>query len=260
MTQPLPTVLGYYGKLPARGDFVGRRLPRETIGLWDGWLQEAVAASREALGAGWLDLYLVSPLWRFVLPAGLCGSTNLAGILMPSVDKVGRAFPLMLAVEFDAGLPLATLLAGGSDWFAAIEDLALSALAEDFALDRLDAPVAAHRLGPATGSLATRPIELGPIGHCLPLGGPDDARVLTENGGGTDRSFWWTNGSQRVAPVLVLARGLPAPDGFAAFIDGDWTERRWSVGSIADKSAITPEAFDALPAAEAEVLPWDRKE
>lgn len=260
MTQPLPTVLAYYGKLPARGDFVGRRLPRETINLWDGWLQEAVAASREALGAGWLDLYLVSPLWRFVLPAGLCGGVTLAGVMMPSVDKVGRAFPLMLAAEFDAGLPSAALLAGASAWFAAIEDLALSALAEDFALDRLDEPVAAHLLDPAIGGAAIRPIDLGSTGQCVALGGPDDSRVLAESGGGADRSFWWTTGSERVSPVLVLARGLPAPDGFAAFIDGDWAARGWSAGPMPDNSALTPGASGALPALEAELLPWDREE
>lgn len=259
MTQSLPTVLAYYGKLPARGDFIGRRLPRETIGAWDGWLQEAMAASREAIGTGWLELYLVSPLWRFVLPAGLCGGTTLAGVMMPSVDKVGRAFPLMLAAELDDGLPPAALLAGASAWFAATEDLALSALAEDFALDRLDTPVAATQLAMG-GNVAVRSIDLGPVGACLPLGGPDESRVLAEYGGGEGRSFWWTTGSERVAPVLALARGLPAPDGFAAFIDGDWAGRGWSVGSTPDNSDIAPGASGALPALEAELLPWDREE
>ena len=260
MTQPLPTVLAYYGKLPARGDFVGRRLPRETVNLWDGWLQEAIAASRDAIGGTWLELYLVSPLWRFVLPAGLCGGRGLAGVMMPSVDKVGRAFPLMLAAELDAAISPDVLLAGASAWFAAIEDLALSALAEDFALERLDAPIAVSPLSVPAGSLAARPIDLGPIGHCQPLGGADDTRLLAENGGGADRSFWWTTGSERVAPVLVLARGLPAPEGFAAFIDGDWAGRGWSADPAPDNSAIVPGASGALPALEAELLPWDREE
>ena len=37
---------GFYGKLPARGDFIGRRLGRPFIEAWDGWLQQAVLASR----------------------------------------------------------------------------------------------------------------------------------------------------------------------------------------------------------------------
>ncbi|GGF11136.1 type VI secretion-associated protein [Aliidongia dinghuensis] len=266
MTQSLPTTLAYYGKLPARGDFVGRRLARETIGLWDDWLQQSIARSREAVGAQWLDLYLVSPLWRFVLPAGLCGRTALAGVMMPSVDKVGRAFPLMLAAEL-ADLEPAAVLAGGQGWFSAIEDLALAALAEDFALEQLDAPLAAFAPGAVP---AVRSAELGPIGLAMPWGGADDTRTLAEYGQGSDRSLWWTLGSERVSPVLVLARGLPAPDGFAAFLDGDWARHDWSLaaapdgpmpdGAISEGTAPDAGTSGASSALEAELLPWDREE
>ncbi|HEV2674189.1 MAG TPA: type VI secretion system-associated protein TagF [Aliidongia sp.] len=258
MTQTLPTILAYYGKLPARGDFVGRRLPRETIALWDDWLQQAVAASREAIGTTWLDLYLVSPLWRFFLPAGLCGAKPLAGVAMPSVDRVGRAFPMMIAAELDAGTPSAAVLAGAQAWFEAIEALALSALAEDFPLDRLDAPIASVRSIAVDTAMSAN--DLGDIGCCLPLDGPEAARILAENSGGSDRSFWWTIGSEKVAPVLVLARGLPAPEGFAAFIDGDWAGWGWRLAASPDNSEIIPAASGALPSLEAELLPWDREE
>lgn len=89
---------GFYGKLPALGDFVSRRLPRQFIEPWDQWLQSAIAASREQLGSDWLDVYLTSPIWRFGLGAGVCGTGAWAGVLMPSVDKVGRYYPLTLAV------------------------------------------------------------------------------------------------------------------------------------------------------------------
>ena len=70
---------GLYGKLPARGDFVRRRLPLAFVEPWDGWLQEAIVASRRALGERWLDVYLTSPMWRFALSAGLCGEPAAAG-------------------------------------------------------------------------------------------------------------------------------------------------------------------------------------
>ena len=51
---------GFFGKLPAHGDFVERNLPSAAITGWDEWLQQAVAISREQLGESWLDTYLGS--------------------------------------------------------------------------------------------------------------------------------------------------------------------------------------------------------
>jgi type VI secretion system protein ImpM len=83
--------LGVYGKLPARGDFVSRRMGRSFVDAWDDWLQQAIPASQLALGDRWLDFYLTSPIWRFALGAGCCGPNTVVGVMMPSVDKVGRA-------------------------------------------------------------------------------------------------------------------------------------------------------------------------
>ena len=88
---------GFYGKLPARGDFVSRRLPRSFVEPWDAWLQQGFASSRDHLGDGWLEAYLTSPIWRFVLAPGVCGPAGVAGVVMPSVDSVGRYFPLTIA-------------------------------------------------------------------------------------------------------------------------------------------------------------------
>ena len=89
---------GFYGKLPARGDFVARGLPRDFTRPLDAWLSEAVAGSREVLGQErWLAAYLVAPVWRFSLPPGACGPAAAVGLLLPSVDRTGRYFPLCFA-------------------------------------------------------------------------------------------------------------------------------------------------------------------
>ena len=62
-----------------------------------------MAASRSALGANWLEVYLTSPAWRFGCAAGVCGSAPLVGLMAPSVDRVGRYFPLTLVAELPAG-------------------------------------------------------------------------------------------------------------------------------------------------------------
>jgi type VI secretion system protein ImpM len=257
MTQPSGP-LAYYGKLPARGDFIGRRLPRETVAQWDDWLQQGLAESRQALGAAWLDLYLTAPLWRFVLPARLCGPSPLAGVLMPSVDKVGRTFPMMLALELPLDDEPAAIAQGSDAWFEAIEHLALAALAEDFSLDRLDLPVAAPTAVAVRAPAVARAAAEGTaLGVCIGL--PDLATagiVAARIRSGSDESLWWTAGSERICPVLVAARGLPGPKGYAAFIDGDWARHGWTM--IEDSADLA--VSDASFATEAALLPWDREE
>ena len=55
---------GFFGKLPARGDFVRAGLPRDFVDPWDAWLQRVLAGSRDAAGRG--------------LAAGLAGGAGLA--------------------------------------------------------------------------------------------------------------------------------------------------------------------------------------
>src|SRR6185295_14232152 len=79
-------VAGLYGKLPARGDFLSRRLDAEFIAGWDEWLQRTMRDSRETLGERWLECFLSAPVWRFVLPAGMYSKPGWVGIMLPSVD------------------------------------------------------------------------------------------------------------------------------------------------------------------------------
>src|SRR5262249_51991550 len=95
VSRPLVNV-GFYGKLPCRGDFLQRRAPQDFVDVWDAWLQEGLHESRQRLQEAWLNTYLTGRVWRFVLSAGVCGSGVYAGVLVPSVDRVGRYFPLTL--------------------------------------------------------------------------------------------------------------------------------------------------------------------
>jgi len=86
---PMPCV-GWFGKIPSVGDFVTRRLPPGFVKPWDQWLQTGMSESRRRMGERWVDVYLTFPVWRFLLPVGVLGSTAWTGVLMPSVDRVGR--------------------------------------------------------------------------------------------------------------------------------------------------------------------------
>ncbi|HVJ51635.1 MAG TPA: type VI secretion system-associated protein TagF [Aliidongia sp.] len=248
---------GYYGKVPARGDFVSRRLARSIVDPWDDWLQQAIQASQEQLGSAWIDLYLVAPIWRFVLAGGLCGPAPLAGILMPSVDSVGRNFPLLIAVELPPQSSLGAVAGGAGAWFEDAESMALDSLRDGFKLEDLDRPAVDLAAGAAAAGISGIPGRLTSPGLCVPLSAVEEAGPAYGRRFGDSpsvrASLWWTIGSERIRPVLVAADGLPAPSSFAAFLDGDWQGRGWTVEPAAEEVAAPTE-----PAAPATA--WDRDE
>lgn len=218
---------GFFGKVTCHGDFVTRALPPDIVQAWDGWMQEALQASCEQLGAKWLALYLTSPVWRFALSPGVLGADGWAGVMMPSVDRVGRHFPLMIAAPLMSGTPLSALVTQGCDWYDALEDLARDTLAADFVLDRLESALAAltpmlpvpafHGETGAAGSRLACPER-----DALPAGLVD---VLLQ-----ERSLWWSEGGPAIAPSMLVCPGMPAPSAFAGMLDGRWRENGWGSG------------------------------
>lgn len=124
----------WYGKLATVGDFASRRLPPPPLEALDHWLANGLAGWREREPALWLEQYLTGPPWRFAWPAGtLPGIGALAGVLMPSVDRVGRYFPLALLHPLPH--PLSP---EGMGWLHRLSDLALDALHDDWTIEQLE--------------------------------------------------------------------------------------------------------------------------
>jgi type VI secretion system protein ImpM len=213
------TGAGFYGKLSSHGDFVTRRLPPSFVAVWDGWLQACMQGSREQLGSSWLEAYLTGPLWRFALAAGVCDGQAWAGVLMPSVDRVGRHFPLVLACATAGALPLQQWMGEGAPWFEQLEDLALSTLDAHFDFERFDAALAALPELPCAEAQGSA----GPLGWRLPLaaiGEAGSAASAVTAAALLGQSVWWTEGSDKVGACVRLCRGLPAPQAFAAMLSG----------------------------------------
>ena len=161
---------GLYGKIPSEGDFVTRRLPWEFTSVWDEWLQQGMQASREALGARWLELYLSAPIWRFQVAPGVCGPIGWRGLFFASVDRVGRYFPLTLAFA-DTGPTALTALSGDAEAWIAVEDAALSGLAPTLTIadfDRFMEALASPAGAPGAAADPARPRV------CLYTGGSED--------------------------------------------------------------------------------------
>jgi type VI secretion system protein ImpM len=221
------TQIGFYGKLPIIGDFVSRRLPEAFITPWDNWLQSAIAASRETLGESWLNNYLTSPIWRFLLSPGVCGNKAVAGIIMPSVDKVGRYYPLTVAVVFEQSLQLPLLFTTGNVWFEQLEDAALTGLEGNLDLQAFDQLIQNIPLFSPPMSVSPTPqisaekkafyISMENFGHTADAFIELNAKLLAHFMSGY--SLWSNGGAEHVQSALLAYEGLPAIGNFAAFLN-----------------------------------------
>jgi type VI secretion system protein ImpM len=140
------TIAGWYGKLPSLGDFAARRLSDAFVTPWDAWLAQRVGETQAALGADWLALYLTCPVWRFFAMPGAIAPTLAScwtGVVMASVDRVGRHFPLTIAASLPSAPATGAEIAALWKWLSAIEAVALAALDFDHTIERLDAQLAA---------------------------------------------------------------------------------------------------------------------
>jgi type VI secretion system protein ImpM len=91
--------VGFFGKIPSRGDFVQAGLSRGFIQDWDDWVQAVLPPCRRHFGEAWDAVWRAAPCWRFALQSGQCGSAPVIGLLLPSEDAAGRRFPLAIAAE-----------------------------------------------------------------------------------------------------------------------------------------------------------------
>lgn len=171
---PGGSAYGCYGKVPCVGDFVRRGLSPQFVAQWDRWMQDLLLAGQAALADRWQDCYLTAPIWRFALSAGVCGPQAVAGVMMPSVDRVGRRFPLCIAAELE-----------GAGWAAALavapviehlEDAALSMLDEDATLATLDQRLAALPAPARVTPAGAAPPDAAP--SVWTTVAPGDTRVL----------------------------------------------------------------------------------
>ncbi len=128
---------GAFGKMPSVGDFFRIAVPSTFVQPWDTWIQRCMLETSQALGQDWDAHYMSAPIWRFCLSPGLAGPQKMLGVLMPSVDRVGRRFPLTLAatVSNEGSAILAHFRA--VETFRKLEDLALAALEDDMTKEKL---------------------------------------------------------------------------------------------------------------------------
>mgnify|MGYP001819816455 CR=1 FL=1 len=127
--------IGCFGKVPAHGDFVWQGLPARFVTPWDNWLQQTLVDLKESRPEDWLDAYLHGPIWRFLLRDDALGPETWSGIILPSVDIVGRYFPFTLAVSLPRYAPLVSTQRALDAWLTAAEEVALEALSGSLSVE-----------------------------------------------------------------------------------------------------------------------------
>ncbi|WP_244529858.1 type VI secretion system-associated protein TagF [Mesorhizobium qingshengii] len=126
MTSP-----GFYGKMPATGDFVTRRLSGDFVRGWDRWLAQNLVP---LFGS---EFWPSTTALRFLAGPASFGAS--AGIIVQSADRVGRKFPLSVVAQLSEA---SILLADAETWFSGIEEAAIAAQNGELTPDELDAALA----------------------------------------------------------------------------------------------------------------------
>lgn len=175
------THVGFCGKAPFAGDFISRGLPaaeRER-------LEDFLLLGLREVGAtpGFADAWAVMPIWRFAARRGALTQAMCVGIVLPSVDRVGRRFPLAVMALAAAGHDADpdAMLTAAAPFLAAAEAAALAALDPSAAPDAAFADLMRRR-------------EL-----------PEPSRAVK----GGAACVWETDGGRTGAPARLPSAGAP---------------------------------------------------
>jgi type VI secretion system protein ImpM len=219
---------GLFGKIGAKRDFIAIATPRSFLEAWEPWVQAALSASRHQLGADWRQAFVTAPVWRFWLGATICGTT-VTGAIMPSLDGVGRYYPLTLhAMEREGGGLPPPNIDPQDEWFGQAEAFLLSTLDQTAtfeqisdALDRLEVPRLRETAAcdPSIISLGTTAVARGAAVDAF--AGTFAALCAAAPEAYAAASFWWTAGGEGFPSMALSCRGLPDPFHYSMLLTGD---------------------------------------
>ena len=242
---------GFFGKLPINGDFIQRNLPVHFVHRWDGWLQENLSACQQALEGSWLKHYLTSPIWRFFIAPSVIDDNAYIGIFGPSVDSVGRYFPMTLVTPIPAKYVPSLFSTAFQTIFSELETLFLKYLNADSNTGTISVETLSKELTQHSAKLqkllVTQNLDLLPESldcHRFILSDQSDIAGATSSlwlmhlmRQHTGLSLWWSNGSHAIEPSLLVNRGLPNKHQFTSMLAGfnnnnHWRQKQLSIALI----------------------------
>lgn len=156
--------------------------------------------------------------------------------MMPSVDRVGRYFPMTLCRRNESGINPLTLALGEKAWFDHAEQLIQLALEDNFEPLKFNEQLNDLEID----SLIVEPkqeIRNSDIRHlALRWGNSPEVDLITRMPEMLHKvlvecsfaySVWWTDGSEEVEPSILICQGLPPLNSATALLDGNWDQWGW---------------------------------
>lgn len=233
-------MIGFFGKIPANGDFVTRQLKQDTIDNITNWMMEFIDESKKQLGDNWLSIYLTSPVWRFATSAGCFNDYPCQGIIFPSVDKVGRYFPMMVLANSNGKDTPIDIFLEKQHWYENVEKESLLVLDDSDTLegfvkrlellsesnnDSYDAHDTQFAINHSTDIELPIALTHTNLKANQVFASTIDSLLTSKH---EQYSLWWTDSSNKIPPGFMLCQGVPSKRHCVAMLDGQWEASGWS--------------------------------
>lgn len=225
----VPTPCGLFGKAPTAGDFLRLYLSATVAETLDTWLSAALT-DLAATTPDWQDSFRRAETWRFVITPDVAGSAPLAGVIGPSQDRIGRAFPCMAVSTLRDVDALAAVAC--TPWFDSAETLLNDAVSGAHDLDQINRALQAlasprsddldvlSLKGRSTDDGLFLDVRSGPDGRAVTMQAVLETAPLAPL-----TSLWWRHTG--FGAKVLLTPGLPVRSAFGAlFYAEDPSERR----------------------------------
>ena len=219
--------IGFFGKIQSHGDFISEGMDRDLIGALDGWVQAGMHACADVFASRWNSVFSASPPLRFITERGIWGRNAYAGVLLPSRDRVGRKYPLVVLAQLTEFNQHPRTLYLDDTWFMAAEAVAETSMRSDFDMQRFTTSVKRLRMP-------------------KPKGEDEDVQFSARSGGPI--SLWWYIDADTRRARGMKFEGKPAATDFVRlFRDKTSTEENETSASPLPTQQVSLETKSASP-------------
>jgi len=205
------SVAGWFGKIPAVGDFATRRLPMSFVTPWDDWLSSELAELRAHWEDQWSARFRRAPTLCFAIDAGVVDARAWQGVIVASHDRVGREFPLTLAQSDTAA-------AWNVEWWAGLVATARRAFEPGCGIEEFDRAVAEFFAGPSPAVGLLQAAGSWQAASSLQAAGPLPTACPLPAGETVRRGWWrWRDEEWAAEPIHVPTK-LPRGEHFRSLL------------------------------------------
>ncbi len=215
----IATTIGFFGKLPGAGDFVVRSFERPLVASLTAWADTLVQHLRRGAGEEWAPVFDRLQPVAWVAAEGVCGPTAFAGLMRPSMDRVGRRYPLVVGVALPPGSRVVQAAAAAQGWFDYMDGLVEDTWSSSLGVEALSAALAEAPPFPDAGG------DPGAVAEPIAAGGwhirwsgrprrPDLASHIMDAAAAANMgrySLFWAGPLKEGVDVLIVP-GLAGPD------------------------------------------------